>query len=54
METIDGTEYWLYDGNRYPTVGLSAVVGRTKEEFSPDAAPLLGDAPRVLRREGPH
>ena len=39
METIDGTEYWLYDGNRYPTVGLSAVVGRTKEEFSPMPLP---------------
>jgi predicted TIM-barrel fold metal-dependent hydrolase len=39
MKTIDGTEYWLYDGKRFPTVGLSAVVGRTKEEFSPQPLP---------------
>jgi predicted TIM-barrel fold metal-dependent hydrolase len=36
METIDGLEYWIYDGKRFPTVGLSAVVGKTKEEFSPE------------------
>jgi predicted TIM-barrel fold metal-dependent hydrolase len=39
METIDGVEYWLYDGNRYPSSGLSAVVGKTKEEFSPEPLP---------------
>jgi predicted TIM-barrel fold metal-dependent hydrolase len=39
MKTIDGIEYWLYDGKRFPTVGLSAVVGRTKEEFSPQPLP---------------
>ncbi len=38
MQTVDGTEYWLYDGKRYPSSGLSAVVGKSKEEFSP--APL--------------
>ena len=36
METIDGLEYWIYDGKRFPTVGLSAVVGKSKEEFSPE------------------
>ncbi len=39
METIDGVEYWLYDGNRFPTVGLSAVAGKAKEEFSPEPVP---------------
>jgi len=39
METINGTEYWLYDGKRFPSSGLSAVVGRSKEEFSPDPLP---------------
>ena len=34
----DGVEGWVYDGKHYPSSGLSAVVGRTKEEFSP--APL--------------
>jgi predicted TIM-barrel fold metal-dependent hydrolase len=36
METIDGLEYWIYDGKRFPTVGLSAVVGKSKEQFSPE------------------
>ncbi len=39
METIDGTEYWLYDGKRYPSSGLSAVAGKAKEEFSPEPLP---------------
>ena len=38
MEVRDGVEGWVYDGKHYPSSGLSAVVGRTKEEFSP--APL--------------
>ncbi|HVU74906.1 MAG TPA: amidohydrolase family protein [Mycobacteriales bacterium] len=31
-----GAEYWLYDGKKMPSSGLSAVVGKTKEEFSPE------------------
>src|SRR6478736_6206795 len=38
METIKGVECWVYDGKKFPHSGLSAVVGKTKEEFSP--APL--------------
>jgi predicted TIM-barrel fold metal-dependent hydrolase len=38
MEVRDGVEGWVYDGKHYPSSGLSAVVGRSKEEFSP--APL--------------
>jgi len=39
IETIDGIECWVYDGKRIPHSGLSAVVGKTKEEFSPDPLP---------------
>ena len=35
----DGIEYWAYDGNRYPSSGLSAVAGKSKEEFSPEPLP---------------
>ncbi len=39
METHDGVEFWVYDGKRFPSSGLSAVVGRSKEEFSPEPLP---------------
>jgi predicted TIM-barrel fold metal-dependent hydrolase len=39
MATIDGTEYWLYDGKRFPSSGLSAVAGKSKQEFSPEPLP---------------
>ncbi|MBY8862330.1 amidohydrolase [Nocardia sp. CA2R105] len=40
METDEsGMDYWIYDGKRYPTSGLSAVVGKSKEEFSPEPLP---------------
>jgi hypothetical protein len=29
----DGTDYWFYDGNEIPNVGLNAVVGRPPEEY---------------------
>ncbi|WP_029430143.1 amidohydrolase family protein [Blastococcus sp. URHD0036] len=33
----EGTsEYWVYEGKKLPTSGLSAVAGKTKEEFSPE------------------
>ena len=32
-------EYWVYDGKRYPSSGLSAVAGKSKEEFSPEPLP---------------
>jgi predicted TIM-barrel fold metal-dependent hydrolase len=31
-----GMDYWVYDGKRFPHSGLSAVVGKSKEEFSPE------------------
>jgi predicted TIM-barrel fold metal-dependent hydrolase len=34
---VDGDmEYWVYDGHRYPSSGLSACAGKKKEEFSPE------------------
>ncbi len=36
VETVDGREFWVYEGKRMPTSGLSAVAGKTKEEFSPE------------------
>jgi predicted TIM-barrel fold metal-dependent hydrolase len=36
METIEGVECWVYDGKRWPTPGLGAVAGKSKEEFSPE------------------
>jgi predicted TIM-barrel fold metal-dependent hydrolase len=39
METVDGMDYWVYDGKRYPSSGLSAVAGQSKEEFSPEPLP---------------
>ena len=41
METVDGLECWVYDGKRYPSSGLSAVAGKSKEEFSPEPLPVL-------------
>jgi predicted TIM-barrel fold metal-dependent hydrolase len=34
----DGSQAWDYEGNRYPNIGLNAVVGRPKDEWSMDAA----------------
>jgi predicted TIM-barrel fold metal-dependent hydrolase len=39
IETADGLEFWAYDGKRFPHSGLSAVVGKSKEEFSPEPLP---------------
>jgi predicted TIM-barrel fold metal-dependent hydrolase len=37
MEIDDtGMDFWVYDGKRFPSSGLSAVAGKTKEEFSPE------------------
>lgn len=40
METDDnGLDVWVYDGKRFPPSGLSAVAGKSKEEFSPEPLP---------------
>lgn len=39
MELIDGMDYWIYDGKRFPSSGLSACAGKSKEEFSPEPLP---------------
>ncbi|WP_106401491.1 amidohydrolase family protein [Actinocorallia populi] len=35
----DKGEAWVYDGKRFPSSGLSAVAGKSKEEFSPEPLP---------------
>ncbi len=40
MEQDDtGMDFWVYDGKRMPSSGLSAVAGKSKEEFSPEPLP---------------
>ncbi len=38
IETADGSQAWLYEGRRYPNVGLNAVVGRPRDTWSMDPA----------------
>ena len=38
VQLPDGREAWEYEGNLYPNVGLNAVVGRPKEEWSMEPA----------------
>jgi predicted TIM-barrel fold metal-dependent hydrolase len=38
VEDDDGTQCWIFEGNRYPNVGLNAVVGRPKNEWSMEPA----------------
>ncbi|MSO38582.1 MAG: amidohydrolase [Acidimicrobiia bacterium] len=38
IEKGDGNEIWVYEGRRYPQVGLNAVAGRPKEEWSMEPA----------------
>ena len=35
---IEGRQAWEYEGNLYPNIGLNAVVGRPKEDWSMDPA----------------
>jgi predicted TIM-barrel fold metal-dependent hydrolase len=35
LRTDDQGEAWFYEGQRLPTIGLSAAAGKKKEEFSP-------------------
>jgi predicted TIM-barrel fold metal-dependent hydrolase len=36
MVTDDTGEYWLYEGRRVNTMGLSAVAGKAREQFAPE------------------
>jgi predicted TIM-barrel fold metal-dependent hydrolase len=38
VERENGDEYWLFEGREYPNVGLNAVVGRSREEWSMEPA----------------
>jgi predicted TIM-barrel fold metal-dependent hydrolase len=33
IETTDGVDVWVFEGRRYPTIGLNAVVGRPRSEY---------------------
>ncbi len=37
-ERANGDQYWLFEGREYPNVGLNAVVGRPREEWSMEPA----------------
>ncbi len=37
-EQDDGTQAWVFEGNRYPNIGLNAVVGRPRDEWSMEPA----------------
>src|SRR5580704_3071298 len=38
VEDADGTKAWLYEDRRYPNIGLNAVIGRPREDWSMDPA----------------
>lgn len=38
VEFDDGRQAWSYEGNLYPNIGLNAVVGRPKDEWSMEPA----------------
>jgi len=38
VEDDDGTQCWIFESNRYPNVGLNAVVGRPRNEWSMEPA----------------
>ena len=38
VEGEDGAQAWLFEGNSYPNIGLNAVVGRPRDQWSMDAA----------------
>jgi predicted TIM-barrel fold metal-dependent hydrolase len=38
IEEESGDQCWIFEGNRYPNVGLNAVVGRPRAEWSMDPA----------------
>jgi len=36
VENDEGLQYWLFEGRKYPNIGLNAVVGRARETWSMD------------------
>src|ERR1700689_347436 len=38
VEQEDGTQTWVFEGKHYPNVGLNAVVGRPRAEWSMEPA----------------
>ena len=39
-KTDTGTDYWEYQGQKFPSVGLNAVVGRPPEEYGMEPTSL--------------
>ena len=33
IEVVDGKDGWIWEGKRYPSIGLNAVVGRPRSEY---------------------
>jgi predicted TIM-barrel fold metal-dependent hydrolase len=33
IETVAGKDFWTWEGRRYPSIGLNAVVGRPRNEY---------------------
>jgi len=44
METINAVEYWIYDGKRFPTVGLSAAAGKAGSASSAFSTATTGSS----------
>ena len=44
METINAVEYWIYDGKRFPTVGLSAAAGKAGSASSASSTATTGSS----------
>jgi predicted TIM-barrel fold metal-dependent hydrolase len=38
VEQDDGTQTWVFEGKHYPNIGLNAVVGRPRDEWSMEPA----------------
>ena len=49
----DGIEYWVYDGKRYPELGPERGRRQDQGGVQPRAAPVLRDAPGLLRLRRP-
>jgi hypothetical protein len=38
VQSTDGSQAWSYEGSFYPNIGLNAVVGRPKDEWTMEPA----------------
>ncbi len=54
VEETDGSQAWIFEGNRYPNVGLNAVVGPAPRGVEHGPGALRRDAPGLLRHRRPY